>query len=1284
MEEAKLNNESMRGSDIGSMITPGYGCGDLGFPLNRMEHGAAKRACGARNPGATTREPERPPVVEITRVSDGMLACKESAKFPTPALPSSPDTSQSKKSILLPARKRRREGIGALGGTGTSGAALTLGSSSSASGNDVKSSGSSTAPFSAAARNGRGESINGSISQRHLTREQPLTGSSRLDEQLKTDIMPNPQEGGVPRQLLQRGGDGCMCASPENDYDNVEGGCSPAPANVLSSPSSGITGWSPSRKHKQDLQSHLAAAISCYSMSYRDKEGGVTVPLERIFMSAVQQRMAENDYTSERDIYDATTESTCRGSDLNYRFLNDEDGEDMNGIKIKMKLMKYETIRELAALWNVLGNDEDTTRTNVLKRIRILSIVIILVVIDRSELQGVLLDLCTCGSSSRMNSHGSSSNAVEGEKGAGSVSANDTEGSEAVGHSGAVGSSDREARRYELMASLRHKILSMAPENCKEFAKQFHLEKYSHSQEEIFTIISAVGILVFFLPLPIALLKEICRELSISIGNNTAECPDPHQLPEFLAEKITRYFCPQCQPSIDLTKLRFMPQMQIHEHAPGRYTCTIDNAELLKELPLHRLVSNRFSCNKIKWHALLVVRSDALNFYVWHRHTAPLRINMVIRTQEPKKRRNTAGEGNADEGSNQATLRERSALFLEKEVEAAPGELVGFENFVDFQVAFRSFISLQCGYRLYNRAEDRLTFQYAMELKQRDGTPFTESDNKKVAAHSKNSSTKCTEANSTDRVNDVQSLDTADTAAAVVAMDEKRLKELEKVVAKLEKSEAQERENVKKMWSNGHRQLLNEFTKASQKAAQKKERERKTIVSKVGPSPGLQRKLNQIIQTVNTVNEQVEKLSKEKAEEEEMIRSYRERIEEVNAEIRDLQKVIGGLAKSLYGNGRNASNLSSHRSEQAEMQRCEEKQPLMPYIPELHPTRHETLAINDLQSFWSPSAINGTNAESFPDAPLHSSPMSQRSPIHHTGITRVTSPLGDASSRSNSEGPSIPPSRSAVVRGISGNNGLFSTAQSSVSPPSVGDSSQRASATTGGLLGTGLSYWFPTVEPFSFTMRDNGISTETFDQTLGVFSQPSPFSQIQPVQNIDISHLTGTDAIGLRSQAQNKCNNAGGGGFTVSAPFSSSDSVSRFTLDANAHPFTPTPLAAAKAVSNNAAHSFFVVSPGAATRVSPYSTSPTSVFTGSGTTLTPNGFPEKPRYTSVSAPVSNPMANSNASAGTGAVGSLGGAGLFDADALLPTSSHGLTGNSDQRGSCRGDGCTLNFTTAPWN
>ncbi|KEG11395.1 hypothetical protein DQ04_02661000 [Trypanosoma grayi] len=1182
------------------------------------------------------------------------------------------------KANAISIKKRRRDGLSPLAAA-TSPPISFAAPASSVAEDGISSTATAAIGRSRSSRGG-GRNVGMQLDSPRRLLLEALTNSAKADEQsIRDELAPSFADGVTLVQLLQqcRGGL-CVSLGHSEDCADEQNGAASSPSTVTNSSSlDNSVALSLGGMSGREFRAQLSAAVALMtSESIKGGDGETSAAmlhLHSILENASQfehsrdaiqvlkymdkkERYLDDDGAdgdaNNKNLYEDDSGGEAEGQEAERGPYYEEDMEDFNKTIDKMGRLTLSTMRDLAELWTIHLDEAETDRVcrmKITERLRLLAVTIVDVVSDRLNPHAPLSS--SPGVSQRQNSNDSSARHKQQQQ-------------QQQGRSGQVDTDAAVAtqqlapaageRVRALVLSLRHEICLLSPEHLERLASMLGFIDCSCSPEEIFITISALGVLTFFSPLPTPLLEKVCHELGIPTKDESTESADANQLPELLAERISHYFYPLRHTVPFITKVPFMPQMKIHEHAPGRYTCTIDNAKLMKELALQRLVSNRFSCKKVRWYALLAVKNDELSFYVWHRHSSSLRAHMVVRTQDPKKRRKNNGaigdnnNGNADASpSQESTLRESSALFIEREGEAAPGELIGFDNFVPLTMALRSSTMSQSGYRLYNRTEDRLVFQYVMQLMHPDGTPLEDGKKKSESNHtsSKNTCTRRGCDHSAERCGCDQQV-----ALVTAAERAKRLKEWEKLTSKLERNETQERESVEQAWNSVYRQLMNEYGKALQKAAQrKKDRERKTLLAKVGPSPELHRELDMLTQTVTTNRAHVNKLTKDKTKEEEAIHRFKEQIEEGNRELERLRQLLKSHGEVLSGLESDTTACIARTRERQEARWLKQRELAAAlHIPELSTTRHETLAINDLDSFWAPSSTNGAVSRLFAAATSPTQSSAHCTPQSLVGASATTAPTSSSTgaAAAGGGGPLIPLPRSAVVGGA----GAFS--------PPLGPTATGAAVSTSGALGVALSTWGPLAEPLPFTTAVRGSSTG------GIFDSPSAtFSQQPPLPQLDAVPLGVADVV-------NSTGTAPSAGFTVTAPFTTASAVTRFTLDANARPFTPTSMVTAQTGSSTASHSNFTVVAGGATvsQRSPTLTSPMAGISASSPVLAGGGFPEKPRYTSVSTTVPG--------------------GLFSTDPLQAAAPlfapPGLQSGSGALAQENCGGLSLNFTTAPWN
>ncbi|EKF39282.1 hypothetical protein MOQ_000496 [Trypanosoma cruzi marinkellei] len=1324
-EGAKQSGKSFRGTDASPLTLLRRSCPEFLSAIASVKEHQVKKISNKNRGGNSEFGQELDAAVPPQCIRSGTTRTNADAPFNVrdDSASAAPKTSegltermQERNASTVAPKKRRRDGMISLSTTAATPSPSTAVSAS----NRIDDNNVGAAAFVASGSRNRRTLPE---SPRSFLREALVNCSRREEDAIPDELVAN-FDGMAFFQLLQQCSGG-VCVSLERAEEGVDGQngsdytTSPSLMTKSSSSLNGSGNLPIGRLSKRELQAQLSAALAWASSAVHGVEdendddgddnddddgddGGVMVRLPRAILETASQIehpslifellhckdskgkskgagagcCGKNTYTDDTEEEDDDEREEEDEEDRS--FLGDLD--DLKETTEKVNSLSLHTINELAAWWGipVEGGNGEVYRLTITEHFRLLAFTICAVVSNTLESQPLFSSYA--GGSRRQDSNEASIHSSGNKK----VAADAANGASDSGVKEITPrrEDDQEGTMRGLL-SLRHDICTLSAEHLRYFANIFGFPDRCCSPEDIFTAISAVAVVTFFSPLPTPLLEKVCHELSISTVEESTESTDVHQLPELLAEKISHYFYSPRYSVPSISKLSFMPQMQIHEHAPGRYTCTVDNAKLMKVIMLQRLISNRFSCNKIRWHALLTVINDKLSFYVWHRNTGPITAHMIVRTQDPKKKRKNNGINGGDNNNRsknsdvspnpESSLRESSALFLEREVEAAPGELMGFENFVSLTVALHSSTMSQSGYRLYNRVEDRLVFQYAMDLICPNGAPPVEEKGKKSSSNHQNGKSTCANRgleNSMEqgRVNQQATTDSASTATAN-AENEKRRKEWEKVVIKLEKSESQKREAVDQAWNSGYRQLLNEHGKSYQKALQKKkDRERKLLLAKVGPSPELLRELETLTQTVSATRAQVAKLAKEKSKEEASTKKLQEQIEEGKLEVEQLRQQLKSSNELLSSLETEAAARITRFKERGEAKRRKQRDLAAALrIPEMSSTRHETLAINDLQSFWAPSSTNGANSQLLLLSTLSATSSSparspQSSAIGAPGVNPnlAFSFVGSGSGGGGGGGGGVG----------SGRCGSSVQLQRVTEENSCGVFSPPLQSTAEEVMGVGMSAWASMADPLSFSEGGQGGDTaNTFGtpSAAALFSpQPPPLQQQQ--QPDAATHLAGVDAAGGSAAGQSS-------GFTVTAPYTSGGAAPRFTLDANACPFTPTTLVTGRTSCNSVPHTSFAVKAGAApvSLHSPLSTSPTTVISGNSPVVSGGIFPERPRYTSVSAPVLGGVASNEA---------------FSTDPLQSSvplfAPPGLSSASGKFLQPTSKALSLNFTTAPWN
>ncbi|KAG5484767.1 hypothetical protein LSCM1_06590 [Leishmania martiniquensis] len=524
-----------------------------------------------------------------------------------------------------------------------------------------------------------------------------------------------------------------------------------------------------------------------------------------------------------------------------------------------------------------------------------------------------------------------------------------------------------------LLFRLRQELFSQPAASLEEVSRCFG-GCVQADVEDIYRAINGVGVLLFFACKPLPLLEKTCGELRISLSDSANT--DCNIMPELIAEKLAAFLYPMKEGKLSFSHLSFIPRLQVHEHAPGNYTCTIDNASNMGRMLRERLLSNRFSCNKIKWRAALVSDKGELRFQVWHRHTTPLSLHILVRTSEPKKKKKGGG-GNAgangaageekDAAATGATddVRASSALFVEQQVTAAPGEMVGFtQDFIELTVALSSPTTLQHGYRTYNKADDRLVFQFSLQLSSVDGAPLdgiaASNVNSKAPSKQTNEDPEPSVSGSTEGKTDGgESKDDPDA-------------ELYAALRRVSDSEAAARAGIEETAKWDYRHLQNDECREAHSARQRAEdRERKALLAKVGPTPELVKEVEKLSQSVHAAQQHIAKLNREKNKDEREGEKTAEKLAQHQAELSSLlSKLESGeeeLSRLEAETKAAEARIVEKRARQArkEAKKAEQSQwtALKRVLePTSSTTHHDTLAINDFGSFLQSTPIAATAA----------------------------------------------------------------------------------------------------------------------------------------------------------------------------------------------------------------------------------------------------------------------------------------------------------------------------------
>ncbi|GET86690.1 hypothetical protein, conserved [Leishmania tarentolae] len=570
-----------------------------------------------------------------------------------------------------------------------------------------------------------------------------------------------------------------------------------------------------------------------------------------------------------------------------------------------------------------------------------------------------------------------------------------------------------------LLFRLRQELFAQPAASLEEVSRCFGGTVQADA-EDIYRAINGVGVLLFFTCKPLPLLEKTCREFRISLSDSANT--DCNIMPELIAEKLAAFLYPMKEGKLSFAHLSFLPRLQVHEHAPGNYTCTIDNASNMGRMLRERLLSNRFSCNKIKWRAALMNDKGTLKFQVWHRHATSLSVHFIVRTSEPKKKKKN-GCGNA--GANGTTgddkdaaaasavddLRANSALFMEQQLTAAPGEMVGFtQDFIELTVALSSPTTLQHGYRTYNKVDDRLVFQFSLQLSTVEGAPLdgaaAANANSKVPAKQANEDQEPSVSGSTEGKPDGgEPKDDPDA-------------ELHAAMRRVSDSEAAARAVIEETAKWDYRHLQNDECREAHCARQRtEERERKALLAKVGPTPELIREVEKLSQTVQAAQQQIEKLNRERSKDEKEGEKTAEKLAQHQTELTSLLSSLESAETEmsrLEAETKAAeARIAEKRARQArkEAKRAEQSQwtALKRVLePTSSTTHHDTLAINDFGSFLQSTPIMGTAM-----------------PLQQQQQSTVLSTAPSSSSLFGSSagcGPGIPP-----LAGGSGGLGAFST-----------------------------------------------------------------------------------------------------------------------------------------------------------------------------------------------------------------------------------------------------------------
>lgn len=465
----------------------------------------------------------------------------------------------------------------------------------------------------------------------------------------------------------------------------------------------------------------------------------------------------------------------------------------------------------------------------------------------------------------------------------------------------------------------------------------------------VYRAVSGIGALLLFSSLPLETLRKCCKELGIHSSEDSSM--DPHLLPETLAEKISSSIYPSpTDDRVSLAHIQFLPRLQVHECSVGSYICSIENARNIGQLPLERYTSNRFSCSKVKWRCLVQAKKGTLHLFVWHRHPAALKVQLTIRTAENKKKKKKSAD--QEVVYNEADI--APPLFSEAELIAEPNELVGISDFVVLDEALASSTAVTYGLRTYNPAEDRLVFQLFLTI---NGIHNIILDNHSRSTGMTRTPTEL-KLQRKETFDDFHpQIDTRKTSS-VSSLDGERIQEESaRVLSDFLCDEEASRQTLSSSWHSGYRQLqYAEYREFQRAKAQTRDRERKALLVKAGPSPELIRDIEKTTTSVTAARLSVSKLQKEKSAEEKEHRRLLEKLEENRIELERLRVVQEGKAAELSKleteiSEAHARQSQKQRAMEVKTQRRREMHGLWHDVKEEPPLPHDALAISDFNLF---------------------------------------------------------------------------------------------------------------------------------------------------------------------------------------------------------------------------------------------------------------------------------------------------------------------------------------------
>lgn len=530
--------------------------------------------------------------------------------------------------------------------------------------------------------------------------------------------------------------------------------------------------------------------------------------------------------------------------------------------------------------------------------------------------------------------------------------------------------------------NLLERLHQMSSDRLERLSR--HLGISTHTADDINKAVNRVASLLLFNTLSLSSLRKCCKELGI----NTSEDPftDVHLLPESLAEKISCRLCPfpYSQDRFSLSNLHFLPHLQVHENSSGSlqggspeggsvshstFACSLDNAQFIGQLPLERYISNRFSCQKVKWRCMVVAKRGFLHVHLWHRSSSPLFARISIHPGEERKKKKSRGSGGNEKETgkqisenslacNDATKNSANLelLRLKKSAVAEPNELVQLSYFLSID-QIRRGASSDAGSPFYHPNEDRIVFQLALQ------TSDCSSTEKSMSACGENlaNTGKALMGNT-----DIDPVPTTGKATAESngkdannADDDRQQKVLQLAVSSLADEEDKGREVVHRGWDTGYRQLqYAEYREAIQARLTTKDREHKQRLAKAGPSSELQRDVEKYRLLVQTSQQQVLKLTKEKMAEEKEWKRLREKADEGKIELERLRALHDSKAEEL---------VQLEEETRIVQQRIEEKR----RKAELRRQRREQLLWQDQvkseEPLPAPAITNGNDALSIND-----------------------------------------------------------------------------------------------------------------------------------------------------------------------------------------------------------------------------------------------------------------------------------------------------------------------------